>query len=119
MGHVYTEVLIGDPKRSRVLRSRMLVDTGATYTCLPPKLASDLGLPILGERDVTLADGRRVKAGVGLASVEIGGREDVVEVRVFEVAEAVIGAFTLESLGLAVDPVTGELRPTRSFTARA
>jgi hypothetical protein len=30
-----------------------------------------------------------------------------------------LGVFALEALGLAVDPVTGEVKPTRSFIARA
>ncbi|MFQ6085720.1 MAG: clan AA aspartic protease [Candidatus Bathyarchaeia archaeon] len=119
MGHVYTNVLISDPRRIKEIEVRMLVDTGATYACVPPKLARDLNLATMGKSDVTLADGRRVKADVSLAYMEMDGRGDIVQVRIFEISEPLVGASTLEALGLAVDPTTGKLRPTRSFIARA
>jgi len=119
LGHVYIDALLGDPRRVKVIKKRMLVDTGATYTCISPKLADELGLTIVGESDVTLADKRKVKAGVSLAYAELGGRGDIVEVRIFETEEPILGVFTLEALGLTVDPVSGEVSPTRSFTARA
>ncbi len=97
----------------------MLIDTGATYACFSPQLAQELGLRIEVERDVTLAAGRRVKAGWAGASVDINDREMVVPVMVFDVSEPLIGVFTLEALGLAVDPVSAELKPTRGFITRA
>ncbi|MFQ5924481.1 MAG: hypothetical protein ACE5IE_00595 [Dehalococcoidia bacterium] len=42
----------------------------------------------------------------------------MIESRIFDVLEPVIGAFTLEALGLAVDPVCGELKPTPGFIAK-
>lgn len=119
MGHVYADVKLGDPKRGKVIERRVLVDTGATYACFSPELAQELGLRIEVEREVTLADGRRVKAGLAFASIEINGREYVLETLVFDIVEPVIGVFTLEALGLAVDPATGELKPTRGFITRA
>jgi len=35
------------------------------------------------------------------------------------VDEPLLGVMALEALGLAVDPASGELRPTRGFLARA
>lgn len=119
MGHVYADVSIGDPRRTKVTQSKMLVDTGATHTIMTPSLAKELSLQILGESDVTLADGRRLKAGVSLAYVEIDGRSEIVRVRIFDVDEPVIGVSTLEDLGLTIDPISGELRPTRGFITRA
>jgi predicted aspartyl protease len=46
-------------------------------------------------------------------------RSDLIPIRVFDVEEPLLGVFALEALGLAVDPVTGEVKPTRSFIARA
>ena len=119
MGHVYADVKIGDLRKQKIIEKRMLVDTGATYACIPNELAKELNLPLLGEGKMVLADGREVKASYSLAYVEINGRGDGVQVRVFDVVEPVIGAFTLGALGLAVDPVSGELKPTRGFIARA
>jgi clan AA aspartic protease len=119
MRHVYAKVKIGDPKKGKVVAHEMLVDTGATYTCIPSKMAKELGLPFIAETKVILADGREVKATYSAAYIEMNGRGDVTETRIFEVAEPVIGCSTLEALGLSVDPVSGELKPTRGFIARA
>jgi len=66
-----------------------------------------------------MADKRQITAGFALASVEINGRESPVETLVFNISEPVIGAFTLEALGLGLDPVSGELKSTRDFIIRA
>ena len=77
-----------------------------------------MGLRIGVGEDIILANGRKVRVGLALASVELDGRDTVVQTLVFNVAEPVIGAFTLEALGLAVDPASGGLKPTRSFITR-
>jgi clan AA aspartic protease len=119
MGYVYCDVRIGNPSKEKVLSQRMLVDTGATYASIPKKLAKELGLPAIMATKMTLADGREIEATYSLAYVEINGRGDGVQVMIFDIAEPVIGVFTLEALGLAVDPSTGELKPTRGFISRA
>ncbi len=119
MGHVYIPVKMGDLLRWRVKEVRMLVDTGATYPCIPEKLAAELGLRLEFKTEVTLADRRVVEAWYATAYVEILERGDLIPVRVFEVNEPLLGVFALEALGLAVDPSTGEVKPTRSFIARA
>jgi len=119
VGHVYVPVKIGDPLRQRVKEVRMLVDTGATYPCIPEKLAVELGLKLEFKTKVTLADKRVVEAWYATAYMEILGRGDLVPLRVFEVEEPLLGVFALEALGIAVDPSTGEVKPTRGFIARA
>lgn len=119
MGYVYADVKLSDPERKKIIERRMLIDTGATWPCVSPQLAEEMGLRIEFYRDVTLADGRKVEAGWAIASIEINGRETLVPTYVFDIMEPVIGVFTLEALGLAVDPVSGELKPTRGFITRA
>jgi clan AA aspartic protease len=119
VSHVYVPVKIGDPLRQRVKEVRMLVDTGATYPCIPEKLAVELGLKLEFKAKVTLADKRVVEAWYATAYMEILGRGDLVPLRVFEVEEPLLGVFALEALGIAVDPSTGEVKPTRGFIARA
>jgi clan AA aspartic protease len=119
MGYVYCDVKIGDPSEEKVISQRMLVDTGATYASIPKKLAKELSLPLLGEDRVTLADGREVMATNSFAYIEINGRSHGVQVVIFDIVEPAIGVFTLEALGLAVDPSTGKLKPTRGFISRA
>ncbi len=119
MGHVYVTAKIGDPLRTKMKEVRMLVDTGATFPCIPEDLARELGLRMEFKTKVLLADGREVEAWHSTAYVEVMGRGDLMTVRVFSVIEPILGVLALEALGLAVDPVTGEVRPTRRFIARA
>ncbi len=119
MGHVYVLVRVGDPLKRRVREVKMLVDTGATYPCIPERLADEFGLKLEFKTKVTLADGRVVEAWYATAYIEILGRGDLIPVRVFEVEEPMLGVFAFEALGLAVDPSTGKVKPTRSFIARA
>ena len=89
------------------------VDTGAAYTTLPARLLRELGVEPMGKRRLLLADGRRVDMDYGQAWVAMNG-ERIVTVVVFgeDDGPALLGAYTLEGLALAVDPVAQKLVPT-------
>ena len=89
------------------------VDTGAAYTTLPTRLLRELGVAPMGKRRFLLADGRRTEMDIGRAWVTIDGDSEVTLV-VFgeDDAPALLGAYTLEGLALAVDPVGQRLVPT-------
>ena len=89
------------------------VDTGAAYTTLPSSLLTDLGIERIDKRTFLLADGRRVDMEYGRAWATIDGKSEVTIV-VFgdEDAPALLGAYTLEGLALAVDPTSQRLVPT-------
>ena len=89
------------------------VDTGAAYTTLPASLLRELGVEPMGQRRFLLADGRRVYMDYGRAWVTIDGESEVTVV-VFgeDDAPPLLGAYTLEGLALAVDPVEQRLVPT-------
>ena len=89
------------------------VDTGAAYTTLPAALLRELGVEPMGKRRLLLADGRRVDMDYGQAWVAMNG-ERIVTVVVFgeDDGPALLGAYTLEGLALAVDPVAQKLVPT-------
>ncbi len=91
-----------------------VVDTGAAYTTLPDSLLRELGVEPTGKRRFPLADGRRVELDYGQAWATVGG-EEVVTIAVFggDDSPALLGAYTLEGLALAVDPVERRLVPTR------
>ena len=90
-----------------------VVDTGAAYTTLPARLLRELGVATIGKRRLLLADGRRIELDYGQAWATIDG-ESVVTLVVFgeDDAPALLGAYTLEGLALAVDPVEQRLVPT-------
>ena len=94
--------------------SGILIDTGATYTALPPALLEQVGaFKASFTMDVELADGRKVPASIYYAAIAVDGREAPAIVLAFEGAKEVIGVQTLEALGLKPNPDTGKLEPTR------
>ena len=89
------------------------VDTGAAYTTLPARLLREIGVEPRGKRRFLLADGRRIDMDYGEAKASVNG-EDVTTLVVFgeDDAPALLGAYTLEGLALAADPVNQRLVPT-------
>lgn len=115
MGHVFAEVYLeGTIGAEKVT---MLVDTGATLSTIPRELADRLGVPRLGPRRARLADGRELDVEAGVVHVKIDGREAPTLVLILG-DEPLLGVETLETLGLKVNPHTGELEPARAFTLR-
>ena len=79
----------------------------------PAGLLREIGVEPTGQRRFLLADGRRVYMDYGRAWVTIDGESEVTIV-VFgeDNAPPLLGAYTLEGLALAVDPVEQRLVPT-------
>ena len=96
-----------------------IVDTGAAYTTLPGRLLREMGVAPIGQRRFLLADGRRAVMEYGRAWVTVEGESEVTLV-VFGEDEgpALLGAYTLEGLALAVDPVEQRLVPTQLILYR-
>ncbi len=108
MGFTYVDVLVRGRRASRTVR--MLVDTGSTYIVLDPKTISELGLvetPYSVE--LTPADGRRARASLYLAEVEVKGRRGPAFVAELDVPTPLLGVHALETLGFKVNPRTGDL----------
>ena len=97
-----------DGSRSREFEA--VVDTGAAFTAVPAPLLRELGVEPTGRRRFRLADGRRVQSDYGQAWATIDG-ESVVTLVVFgeDDSPILLGAYTLEGLCLAVDPVEQRL----------
>ena len=90
------------------------VDTGAAYTTLPSTLLRELGIEPVDRGVFLPADGRRAEMEIGRAWATINGASEVTLV-VFgeDDAPAVLGAYTLQGLRLAVEPIEQRLVPTR------
>jgi len=116
VGHV--RELIKLYHRGRSLSVEALIDTGATTLVLPRRVAEELGAEVLGEMDVELADGTIRRVSYTVVEVELGGRRGPVLAAIVEGGEVCVGVEALERLGLAVDPATGRIHPTRRFVTR-
>jgi clan AA aspartic protease len=95
-----------------------LIDTGASRLVIPREVAERIGVKPIYKVKAELADGSVRDVDVGPVFVEIMGRGAPDWAAIMEDGEVCVGAETLETLGLAVDPVTGELYPTRRFIWR-
>jgi clan AA aspartic protease len=116
MGHVYVEATI---KAKRRLKARFLVDTGATCSLISPDFAKRLGMePSRLREKIHLANGKTVHVPTALGQIRVDGRETVTIFWIGPCDEPLLGVEALEALGLAVDPRTGTLKPTRPYATR-
>ena len=112
VGHVYAEARIF---ARRSARARFLVDTGATYTIVPPSVARLVGAtPSASRFRVKLADGSRRSVRACTMGIALLNRTAPMTTLLIPGAEPLLGAETLEALGLRVNPSTRHLEPTRS-----
>ena len=89
-----------------------LVDTGATYAVLPDSLLREhVGVQPKEHLEFTLADGRLVLLPVGEARLTIEGREATNRVVFGEAGQYLVGATTLQVLGLIPDTTNHTLIP--------
>jgi clan AA aspartic protease len=120
MGITLTAAKISHPRHPRrgAVEIEFLIDTGAIYSVVPGSIARKLALEKLHREEFTLADGTHRAYDVGEAFFELSERRGTSKV-VFGPANVtpLLGALTLESLGLMVNPVTREVLPMRLFLA--
>ncbi len=115
MGYTKIKGTVSNPRRTKALELEFLVDTGAGYMVIPPAIAKDLGLEPLMKAKAILADKTEVEADYSSAYVKVMDREAPVPVLLIDAPMPLLGAFTLQVLGLEVDPVKEEIRPSRPF----
>jgi predicted aspartyl protease len=112
MAITFIKVKVSNPSRPR--RSRVhefLVDSGTFYTVMPKEALKALGIKATSFEDFTLADGEIVRKGVGNALYELKGKIRAAPVIFGDKGIYLLGATTLEALGLILDPLRRELRP--------
>ena len=97
-----------------------LVDSGAGYSVVPRSLLEALGYGPVRRQRVVLADGRVEEWSVSQVEVECQGRRAITPMLMGPVAGPVLlGATTLEELGLGIDPLNRRLVPVDLYLARA
>ena len=93
---------------------KLLVDTGAMFTCLPTPQLEALGLVPQWHVPVTLADGRSDEWAATEIMMTIAGRT-LHTTCLFGPSRSLplLGAVSLEQFALSVDPLTRTLVPSR------
>ena len=110
MGHIFVKTKVGNPSKAEIVELDAIIDTEATLTIIPRRLAEQLVLEVTGESTVNTGAGI-LKLPRSRAWIEIEGKSEIIPVLVSDLIDRVlIGVTTLEILGLTVDPITGKLK---------
>ena len=91
------------------------VDTGAVYTLLPANLLRRVGVEPYGHETFEIADGTTVELPVGEARITIGDKGRVSPVVFGDSERYLLGAITLQTLGLIPDTTNHRLIPAPLF----
>ncbi len=94
---------------------RFLVDSGAGYSLLPQQVWQALGLEPTREEKFVLADGTVITRQMSRCYIIIPQGEEYSPVVLGEEGDdqALLGAVTLENLGLVLNPFSRTLHPMR------
>src|SRR3990172_12630614 len=113
MGLTFLEVEVGNPANPEVTeRVEFLIDSGAIYSVVPTPILSRLGIKPIAEQEFILANGAKIVRKKGIALFKYGERIGGADVIFGEDEDSVLlGMFTLEALGLVLDPLRRELKP--------
>jgi len=113
MGLTVIEIEVGNPANPEVTQGlEFLIDSGAIYSVVPTPFLEKLGIKPLSQQEFRLADGTKIVRKKGIALFKYGDKIGGADVVFGEEGDSVLlGAFTLEALGLALDPLKRELRP--------
>jgi clan AA aspartic protease len=106
-------------KSEKSAEVNFLVDSGAVYSLVPGKILDALDIEPYKEMSFSLADGTILKRKVCSAYFEFEGEGGPAPVVYGEEGdEPLLGATTLESLGLVLNPFTRTLHPMRMLMAK-
>ena len=106
-------------KSEKISEVNFLVDSGAVYSLVPGEVLDALDIEPYKEMSFSLADGTTLKRKVCSAYFEFEGEGGPTPVVYGEVGdEILLGATTLQSLGLMLNPFTRTLHPMRMLMAQ-
>lgn len=91
----------------------LIVDTGAVYTIVPGDILEALKIERRGSRVFQTVSKQKIERDIGVVIIEYLDRVAGTNVIFGEENDTpVLGVTTLEELGLEVDPVSKQLKPT-------
>ena len=113
MGLVFLKIEVGNPANPDYTETvEFLVDSGAIYSVVPSTILKGLNIQPLAEEEYRLANGEFITRKKGYALFRHQGKVGVADAIFGEEGDAnILGATTLEALGLTLDPLKRELKP--------
>jgi len=110
-----------DIERRKFKKVKALVDTGASLSVLPKRIAEELRIEAESVDEVATGAGI-IKVKRGTAWIKLKGKEGPFNVWISDIIDRVlIGVVVLASFGFEVDPATGKLkeRPLLLYQAKS
>jgi len=121
MGTFTTKLRVSNlyaPARSQELE--LLVDTGAAYSWISRSRLEALGIVPIRRMRFRMIDGRIIERDLAAASVTVDSYTGPDTIVMGDAGDLeVLGAHSIEGLGLAADPVQHKLVPTIGLALRA
>ncbi len=112
MAVTFLDITVRNPQKLGISHTgHFLVDSGAVYSVMPASILKKLGIKIADKQKFSLANGEVIEKGVGDALFEYSGKKRSSPVVFGEENIFLLGAVTLESLGVILDPINRELKP--------
>ena len=112
LGYVKVKARIWNIEEPNYCRDiELLADTGAIYTVVPASILNELKIKVIGKRKFRLANNEVIERDVGIIGIKINELTTHSIVVFGDENVYLLGAVTLEELGLKVNPLTGELEP--------
>jgi predicted aspartyl protease len=112
-GLTHLTLHVANPARpKKLIPVEFLVDSGAIYSVVPATLLRKLHVKPHSKQVFTLADGSHVTRRKGDLLFRLDGSQGMAPVIFGEKGDStLLGAVTLEALGVILDPLKRELRP--------
>lgn len=115
MGITNVSVKVKNPKdETKTVEAEFLVDSGATYSVVPKSLLDKINIKPYRQQKFSLADGTTIKRKIGDAIFEFGKHRAASPVIIGKKNDSLLlGALTLEAMGLILNPFERKLYPAK------
>jgi len=97
-------------EKNKSFERRFLIDSGATYSVVPAKILKKLGVQPIDKQTFILGNGETIEKEIGEAKFEVSGKVRTAPVIFGDEGVFLLGATTLENLGMILDPINRELK---------
>ena len=112
MSITYLDIVVKNPQNPlKTTNEHFLVDSGAVFSVIPKSVLKKLEVKPTDKQKFSLANGEVIEKSVGNALFEYRGKLRSSPVVFGEKDIFLLGAVTLESLGVILDPINRELKP--------
>lgn len=112
MGITFLKAKVINPEQPRKSQEcEFLVDSGAVNSVVPQSILKKIGIKPTSSEEFILANGEVIKKSIGNAYFEYAGKTRAAPVIFGDKGVFLVGATTLEALGMILDPIRRELKP--------